>query len=91
MQCEATGKILQALSPIMGTLKNGNDWEKREYIIETSTWYHTKMKFAMYSFDGPIENAPQVGDNVKVNFVVEARENKGAYYNEVKATHIEKL
>lgn len=72
-------------------MKNGKDWEKREYIIETSTWYHTKMMFALYSFDGPIEKPLNVGDNVRVRFEVEARKYKDIYYNDVKATQIEML
>jgi len=91
MHCEAEGKIIEELPKKGGTSKNGKDWEKREFVMETSTWYHSKMKFSMYSFDGPIEQCPRVGDKVKVKFEVEAREHNGNWYNDIKAINIEKL
>lgn len=74
-----------------GVSRAGKEWEKREYIMETSQWYHTRMKFSVYSWDGPVENPPQVGDMIELSFVVEAREAKGKWYNEVKACYIAKL
>ncbi len=51
--------------------------------------YHTKMKFSVYSWDGPIETPLKVGDSVEISFMVEAREAKGNWFNEVKAYNIE--
>lgn len=91
MNCEATGRILAELPGAMGTARTGKDWEKREYVMEASERYGTKMKFSMLSFDGPIVNAPQIGDKVKVRFSVEAREYNGSWYNDVKAYQVELL
>lgn len=91
MICETEGRILIELPGATGTTKAGKDWEKREYVIETSERYGTKMKFLMMSFDGPIENAPSVGDKVRVRFSVEAREYNGSWYNDVKAYQVEPL
>ena len=49
------------------------------------------MRFAMMSFDGPIEDAPVVGEKVRVRFTVEAREVNANWYNDIKAYQIEKL
>lgn len=91
MDCKAEGRILIELPPSMGTTKAGKDWEKREYVMETSERYGTKMRFSIMSFDGPIEEPPQVGDIVKVRFSVEAREYNGSWYNDVKAYQVELL
>lgn len=89
MICEAEGRILIESPAAMGTTKAGKDWEKREYVMETSERYGTKMRFSMVSFDGPIEQVPQVGDVVKVRFSVEARKYNESWYNDVKAYQIE--
>ena len=91
MKCEAEGKILIELPLKRGTTSKGKDWESKEYIMETSERYGSKMKFSIISFDGPIENPPQAGDKVKVYFTVEAREYNGSWYNDVKAHQIHKL
>ena len=85
------GTIIAELPTAMGTGRTGKDWEKREYVLNTNDAYPKKMKFAMYSFDGPIANPPKVNDRVKVSFTVEAREYKGNWFNEVKAYKIENV
>lgn len=89
MVYKALGKILVELPTTHGITKTGKDWEKREYIMETNERYQSKMRFSLYSWDGPIENPPKVGDKIEVSFSVEAREVKGVWYNEVKACRIE--
>lgn len=48
------------------------------------------MKFSVYSWDGSIEDPLKTGDNVEISFMVEAREVKGNWFNEVKAYNIER-
>ncbi|MCI1681422.1 MAG: DUF3127 domain-containing protein [Bacteroides sp.] len=88
---EVEGKIIAELPAKRGTLKNGKDWEKREYLLETSSMLHTRMKFSMFSFDGAIEDTPEIGERLRVKFEVEARQYKENWYNEVKAVQIERL
>lgn len=47
------------------------------------------MKFSIYSWDGPIETPLKTGDSVEISFLVEARESKGNWFNEVKAYRVE--
>lgn len=90
IQCEASGVILVELPATYGTTKSGKDWEKIDFIMETSEKYHSKLRFSMISFDGPIDDAPKVGDSIKLRFTVEAREYNGNWYNDVKAYSIQK-
>lgn len=83
-----TGKILADLGVSTGTTKKGTQWERRDYLIETSKWYGIKMKFAVHSFDGPIAHPLQVGQEIELTFTVEAREYKDSWFNEVKAYRI---
>lgn len=92
MKCEAEGIIQCALPVKRGTSRKGKDYEIRDYVMETSTWYHTRMRFSVSSFDGPVENPPQVGDKIKLRFEVLAAQNKnGDWYNAVRALSIDKI
>jgi hypothetical protein len=75
----------------MDRLKKGKDWEKKGFVLETLERFPVKMRFSMMSFDGPIEDAPVVGEKVRVRFTVEAREVNDNWYNDIKAYQIEKL
>ena len=79
MKCEAEGKILVELPSTGGVTRDGKDC------------YHSKMRFSVCSFDGPVENPPKVGDKIRVNFTVEAREYKGNWYNEVRVHRTENI
>ena len=91
MKCEAEGKILVELPSTDGQTKTGKDWEKKEFVLETSERFPIRIRFSMTSFDGPVEDAPSVDEKVRVRFTVEAREISGRWYNDVKAYQIEKL
>jgi hypothetical protein len=91
MAHKTSGVILVELPTTRGTTRNGKDWEKREYILESSNRNHTKMRFSVYSWDGPILDAPRVGDKIEVFFSIEAKEVNGTWYNEVKAYCIERI
>lgn len=85
------GKILVALPTTNGQTKTGKDWEKKEFVLETSERFPIRIRFSMTSFDDPVEDAPSVDEKVRVRFTVEAREISGRWYNDVKAYQIEKL
>lgn len=91
MKCESEGKILFEFPTKRGTTAKGTDWESKEYLMETSEKYHSKMRFSVISFDGPIDKPPKIGDKIKVFFTVEAKEYKGNWYNDVKAHRIEHI
>ena len=57
------GKILVALPTTNGQTKTGKDWEKKEFVLETSERFPIRIRFSMVSFDGPVEDAPSVDDN----------------------------
>ena len=85
------GRILMELPTTHGQTKKRKDWEKKGFVLETLERFPVKMRFSMMSFDGPIEDAPVVGEKVRVRFTVEAREVNDNWYNDIKAYQIEKL
>lgn len=91
MKCEAEGKILYEFTPVRRITKDGKDWERRDYVMETSERYHSKMRFSMTSFEGPVDSPLSVGDVIRLRFVVEAFQKENKWYNNVKALSIERL
>ena len=89
MAYKNSGVIIAVMPIVSGTTKNGKDWEKQECVLEGSDKYHTKMKFSIYSWDGPIEKPLKIGDEIEISFMIEAREVNGKWFNEVKAYNIE--
>lgn len=88
MRCEVEGVIIVALPVVNGITSKGDEFEKREFVLQRDDWYKKKMKFSMISFGGPMEDYPEVGDSVSVKFTVEAMESKGRWFNEVRAYNI---
>lgn len=80
---EITGKIILALPEISGTSKAGNQWKKREYVLETQESYPKKVHFDFFG-----ERADQypleVGQEVKLSFDIESREYMGRWYTSIR-------
>lgn len=93
MYQEARGIIKELLDTKYGKTKSGKDYEKRDYLLELnpgSQWVHS-LKFTLSSFDGPIQNPPEIGDSVKVGLNIVAHQFNGKWYNDVSAMSLEKL
>ncbi len=80
---EITGRIIRALPEISGTSKAGNNWHKREYVLETQEQYPKTVHFDFFG-----ERADQyplnVGDMVKLSFDIESREYNGRWYTSIR-------
>ena len=48
------------------------------------------LKFSMISYDGPILDPPVVGDRITIGFSIEASENKGRWFNDIKAYNVQR-
>ena len=92
MECKAEGKIIKMAGRRVGKTRDGKDWESVDYVLEEDQdRYHYKLLFTMTSFDGPVMDAPRVGDRVRVWFTVQARQWKERWYNSVHAHQVERL
>ena len=81
---EITGKIIIAMPETSGTSKAGNNWRKKEYVIETQEQYPKKVIFNFFN-DNVTKYPLEVGDVVKVSFDLNSREYNGRWYTEVSA------
>ena len=87
---EITGKIILALPEMTGVSKSGNNWKKREYVLETMETYPRKVHFDFFG-----ERADQyplnVGEVVKLSFDIESREYNGRWFTSIRGWKAEKV
>lgn len=86
---EIKGKIILALPEVSGVSKSGNNWKKREYVLETMETYPKKVHFDFFG-----ERADQyplnVGDVVTLSFDIESREYNGRWYTGIRGWKADK-
>ena len=84
------GTIYNVLPQQSGTGKNGKDWKKSEFILETTDQYPKKIKVSIMKPElidqfGKLHG----GDTIEVSFNLESREYNTKWYTEVTAWKIE--
>ena len=87
---ELIGKAIAALPVKSGvSKKTGEQWQSREYVIETQEQYPKKMCFEVFGTDKLKEFNIRNNDLIKVHFDITAREYNGKWYNSVRAWKVE--
>lgn len=86
---EIKGKVILALPELTGVSKSGNNWKKREYVLETVETYPKKIHFDLFG-----ERADQypisVGETITLSFDIESREYNGRWYTSIRGWKVEK-
>ncbi len=86
---EIEGKIILALPEQSGTSKAGNEWKKREYVLETHESYPRKVHFDL--FGAKADQYPlNVGDEITLSFDIESREYNNRWYTSIRGWKVEK-
>ena len=89
MSLEITGKVSEILPKESGTGKNGNEWVKQSFVIETEGQYPKKVCFTAWrDLVNQVGSLP-LNSEVKVFFDVESRAFNGKWYSDIKAWKIE--
>ncbi len=83
------GKIIVALPEQSGVSKSGNNWKKREYVLETLETYPRKVHFDLFG-----ERADQyplnVGEVITLSFDIESREFNGRWFTSIRGWKVDK-
>ena len=87
---EITGKIIAKLQPQSGVSKNGNNWSKQEYVLETQESFPKKVHFDFFGERANQYNL-EVGQMVKLSFDIESREYNGRWYTSIRGWKAEKV
>lgn len=87
---ELIGKAIAALQVKSGvSQRTGEQWQSREYVIETQEQYPKKICFEVFGTDKLKEFNIRNNDLIKVHFDITAREYNGKWYNSVRAWKVE--
>lgn len=88
LQVEIEGTIIKALELRSGiSARNGNEWRRQDYVIETPGQYPRKCQFTVA--DGNIDMFNlQEGSNVRVTISIDAHDYNGRWYNDFRAVAV---
>ena len=87
---EIIGKAIAALPVKSGvSQRTGEQWQSREYVIETQEQYPKKICFEVFGIDKLKEFNIRNNDLIKVHFDINAREYNGKWYNSIRAWKVE--
>ncbi len=86
---ELSGKIIAILPLQSGTGRNGSEWKKQDYVVETHDQYPKKMCFNLWG-DRIDQFAIQMEEEVTVSFDIDCREWQGKWFNDIRAWKIDR-
>ena len=87
---EIIGKAIAALPVKSGvSQRTGEQWQSREYVIETQEQYQKRICFEVFGTDKLKEFNIRNNDLIKVYFDITAREYNGKWYNSIRAWKVE--
>lgn len=86
---DLTGKIIAILPANSGvSARTGNAWMSQEYVLEVPGTYPRKMVFRLFGEDRIKQFNIQAGEELTVQFDIDAHEWQGRWFNEIRAFNI---
>jgi hypothetical protein len=86
---DLTGKVIAIMEARSGvSARTGNPWMTQEYVIEVPGQFPRKMMFNVFGEDRIKQFNIQAGDEITVQFDIDAREFNGRWYNDIRAFNV---
>ena len=86
---ELTGRIIAVMPAQSGvSARTGNAWMSQEYVIEVPGQYPRKCVFRLFGEDRIRQFNIQQGEDLTVQFDIDAHEYNGRWFNEVRAYNV---
>ena len=86
---ELFGTIIAVLQPKSGTsAKTGNTWMSAEYVIQTNEQNPKKCVFSVFGEDRIKQFGIRQGEQLTINFDIDAHEYNGRWFNEIRAYNV---
>ena len=86
---DLTGKIIAILPASSGvSARTGNSWMSQDYVIEVPGQYPRRMVFRVFGEDRIKMYNNQAGEDVTVQFDIDAHEYQGRWFNDIRAFNI---
>ena len=89
---QVSGTITKILDIQKGQTKDGNEWQKQSYILDSKAEYNNIYCFEVFG-EEKVQNLTKynkVGDEVEVEFNVNTNEYQGKYYTTLSSWKITK-
>lgn len=89
---ELQGKVIAVLPERGGvSSRTGSEWKAQSFVIETHEQYPHKMVFDVFGADRLRQFNIQVGEEIDVQFDIDAHEYNGRWFNNIRAFAVSKL
>jgi len=86
---ELTGKIIAVMEARGGvSARTGNSWKTQEYVLEIPGQYPKRCLFNVFGEDRINQFNIQNGDELTIQFDIDAREYNGRWYNDIRAYNV---
>ena len=86
---DLTGKVIAILPASSGvSQRTGNPWMSQDYVIEVPGQYPKKCLFRIFGEDRIKQFNIQMGEDITVQFDIDAHEYNGRWFNDVRAYNI---
>ena len=86
---DLTGKVIAIMEPRSGTsARTGNPWMTQEYVIEVPGAYPRRMVFNVFGEERIKQYNIQAGEEITVQFDIDAREYNGRWFNDIRAYNV---
>ena len=86
---ELTGKIIAVMDPRGGvSARTGNTWKTQEYVLEVPGQYPKRCLFNVFGEDRINQFNIQNGDELTIQFDIDAREYNGRWFNDIRAYNV---
>ena len=83
---ELTGKVIAVMEARSGkSARTGNDWMTQEYVIEVPGQFPKRCIFSVFGEDRIKQFNIQNGEDITIQFDIDAREYNGRWFNDVRA------
>ena len=86
---ELTGKIIAVMEARGGvSARTGNSWKTQEYVLEVPGQYPKRCLFNVFGEDRINQFNIQNGEDLTIQFDIDAREYNGRWYNDIRAYNV---
>ena len=86
---ELTGRIIAVLPAQSGvSARTGNNWMSQDYVIEVPGQFPRKCLFRIFGEDRIKQFAIQQGEELTVQFDIDAHEFNGRWFNDIRAYNV---
>lgn len=86
---DLTGKVIAIMQAQSGvSARTGNAWMSQEYVLEVPGQYPRRMMFRIFGEDRIKQFNIQAGEEITVQFDIDAHEYNGRWFNEIRAFNV---